>query len=120
MKAENKRFIKQFLMDRLWSDTDKLRVDLDAYAIARNIDSFEAIEEYEYQVERIQKMLACYWLIFNTFIIMTKEQIEMLRFIIKDEIEAAGIDGMEHGVWGWAEKQLDESWEKFRKSFEDH
>lgn len=51
---------------------------------------------------------------------MTKEQIEMLRFIIKDEIEAAGIDGMEHGVWGWAEKQLDESWEKFRKSFEDH
>ena len=47
-------------MDRLWSDTDKLRADLDAYAIARNIDSFEAIEEYEYQVDRIQKMLACY------------------------------------------------------------
>ena len=49
---------------------------------------------------------------------MTEEQIEMLRFIIKDEIEAAGIDGMEHGAWGWAEKRLDESWEKFRKSFE--
>ena len=49
---------------------------------------------------------------------MTKEQIEMLRFIIKQEIEAAGIDGMEHGAWGWAEKQLDENWEKFRKSFE--
>jgi hypothetical protein len=49
---------------------------------------------------------------------MTKEQIEMLRFIIKQEIEAAGIDGMEHGAWGWAEKQLDEDWEKFRKSFE--
>ena len=49
---------------------------------------------------------------------MTKEQIEMLRFIIKQEIEAAGIGGMEHGAWGWAEKQLDENWEKFRKSFE--
>ena len=49
---------------------------------------------------------------------MTKEQIEMLRFIIKQEIEAAGIDGMEHGVWGWAEKQLNENGEKFRKSFE--
>ena len=49
---------------------------------------------------------------------MNKEQIEMLRFIIKQEIEAADIDGMEHGVWGWAEKQLDENWEKFRKSFE--
>jgi hypothetical protein len=50
---------------------------------------------------------------------MTKEQIEMLRFMIKNEIESAGIDGMEHGAWGWAEKQLDESWEEFRKSFED-
>lgn len=50
---------------------------------------------------------------------MTKEQIEMLRFMIKSEIEIADIDGMEHGAWGWAEKQLDESWEKFRKSFED-
>ena len=49
---------------------------------------------------------------------MTEEQIEMLRFLIKEEIEAAGIDGMEHGVWGWAEKQLDENWEVFRKSFE--
>jgi hypothetical protein len=60
MNVDNKRFIKQFVMDRLWSDTDKLRTDLNAYAIARNIDSFEAMEEYEYQVERIQKMLACY------------------------------------------------------------
>jgi len=49
---------------------------------------------------------------------MTEEQIQMLRRLIKDEIEAAGIDGMEHGVWGWAEKQLDENWEKFRKTFE--
>jgi len=60
MNAGNKRLIKQFVMDRLWSDTDKLRSDLDAYSIARNIDSLEAMEEYEYQVERIQKMLACY------------------------------------------------------------
>ena len=49
---------------------------------------------------------------------MTEKQIEMLRFLIKEEIEAAGIDGMEHGVWGWAEKELDERWEKFKKSFE--
>ena len=49
---------------------------------------------------------------------MTEEQIQMLRRLIKDEIEAAGIDGMEHGAWGWAEKQLDENWEKFRKTFE--
>jgi hypothetical protein len=49
---------------------------------------------------------------------MTEDQIQMLRFIIKQEIEVADIDGMEHGVWGWAEKQLDENWEKFRQSFE--
>lgn len=60
MNADNKRFIKQFVLDRLWSDTDKLRSDLDAYAISRNIDSFKAIEEYEYQVERISRFLACY------------------------------------------------------------
>jgi len=48
---------------------------------------------------------------------MTEEQIEMLRFLIKNEIEAAGIDGMEHGAWGWAEKQLDEDWKKFKESF---
>jgi hypothetical protein len=60
MNADNKRFIKQFVLDRLWSDTDKLRLDLDAYAISRSIDSFEAMEEYEYQVERISKFLACY------------------------------------------------------------
>lgn len=60
MNAENKRLIKQFVMDRLWSDTDKLRSDLHAYSIARNINSLEAMQEYEYQVERIQRMLACY------------------------------------------------------------
>jgi len=60
MNADNKRQIKQFLMDRLWNDTDKLRLDLSNYASIRGIDEFEAMEEYEYQVERIQKMLACY------------------------------------------------------------
>tara|TARA_E500000318_G_C3376326_1_gene140490 strand:+ start:219 stop:383 length:165 start_codon:yes stop_codon:yes gene_type:complete len=48
---------------------------------------------------------------------MTKEQIEMLRFLIKEEIECAGIDGMDHGVWGWAEKQLDKGWAEFQQSF---
>lgn len=60
MNAENKRFIKQFVMDRLWSDTDQLRLDLSNYAKICSIDDLEAMEEYEYQVERIQKMLACY------------------------------------------------------------
>ena len=60
MNAENKRLIKQFVMDRLWSDTDKLRLELSNYAAVRNIDDLEAMEEYEYQVERIQKMFACY------------------------------------------------------------
>jgi len=50
---------------------------------------------------------------------MTEEQIKMLRCLIKDEIESAQIDGMEHGVWGWAEKQLDEGWKAFRESFND-
>jgi hypothetical protein len=60
MNAENKRLIKQFVMDRLWSDTDKLRLDLSNYATTRSINDVEAMEEYEYQVERIQKMLACF------------------------------------------------------------
>jgi len=60
MNAENKRFIKQFVLDRLWSDTDKLRLDLSDYATTRGINDLEAMEEYEYQVERIQKMLDCY------------------------------------------------------------
>jgi len=48
---------------------------------------------------------------------MIEEQIHMLRMLIKDEINAANIDGMEHGSWGWAEKQLDENWEEFQKTF---
>ena len=50
---------------------------------------------------------------------MNKEQIEMLRRLIQDEISSAGIDGMEHGVWGWAEKQLDEGWKDFQESFNE-
>ena len=53
----------------------------------------------------------------NFFKTMNADQINMLRFIIKQEIEAAGIDGMEHGAWGWAERQLDKDWEEFRESF---
>jgi hypothetical protein len=60
MNAENKRLIKQFVMDRLWSDTDQLRLDLSNYATTRNINDLEAMEEYQFQVERIQRMLACY------------------------------------------------------------
>ena len=60
MNSVNKRSIKQFVMDRLWSDTEQLRLDLSNYAKVRSIDDLEAMEEYEYQVERIQKMFACY------------------------------------------------------------
>jgi hypothetical protein len=50
---------------------------------------------------------------------MTEEQIKMLRFIIQQEIELAGIDGLyDHGVAAWTEQMLDENWEEFRKSFE--
>ena len=49
---------------------------------------------------------------------MTEEQITMLRRLIKDEIECAQIDGMEHGQWGWAEKQLDEGWKQFQESMD--
>jgi hypothetical protein len=48
---------------------------------------------------------------------MKREQIELLRHLIRQEIDAADIDGMEHGAWGWAEKQLDENWELLIKSF---
>ena len=48
-----------------------------------------------------------------------KDKIEMLRRLIQDEIEVAGIDGMEHGAWGFAEKQLDKRWKEFRESFNE-
>ena len=43
----------------------------------------------------------------------------MLRRLIQDEIERAKIDDFEHGAWGWAESQLNESWGKFQQSFAD-
>ena len=50
---------------------------------------------------------------------MTEEQLDNLRHLIKQEIDAAQIDGMEHGVWGWAEKQLDEGWQDLKNSFKE-
>ena len=50
---------------------------------------------------------------------MTDEQIQMLRRLIKDEIEVAGVDGMEHGVWGYMDSQLDKRWKEFQESFND-
>ena len=50
---------------------------------------------------------------------MTDEQIKALRRLIQDEIEVAGVDGMEHGVWGYMEKQLDQRWKQFQESFND-
>ena len=48
---------------------------------------------------------------------MTDEQIKLLRLAIQREVECASIDGMEHGAWGWAEKQADEMWKSFQESF---
>jgi len=48
---------------------------------------------------------------------MTDEQISMLRRLIQDEIEVAGVDGMEHGVWGFMDSQLDKQWKEFQESF---
>ena len=50
---------------------------------------------------------------------MTNEQIEMLRRLIQDEIEVAGVDGMEHGVWGFMDSQLDKRWKQFQESFNE-
>ena len=50
---------------------------------------------------------------------MTDEQIEMLRSLIQDEIKVARIDGMEHGVWGWLDSQLDKGWRQFQASFNE-
>jgi hypothetical protein len=50
---------------------------------------------------------------------MTDEQIQMLRYLIKQEVELAQIDGMDHGAWGWVDQNLDEGWKKFQESFND-
>ena len=50
---------------------------------------------------------------------MTDEQIDMLRRLIQDEIEVAQVDGMEHGVWGWMDSQLDKRWKQFLESFNE-
>ena len=50
---------------------------------------------------------------------MTEEQLDLLRHLIKQEIDAAQIDGMEHGVWGWADKQLEEGWQDLKDSFKE-
>jgi len=50
---------------------------------------------------------------------MTEEQIDALRHLIKQEIDAAQIDGMEHGAWGWADQMLEEGWQEFKNSFNE-
>ena len=48
---------------------------------------------------------------------MTPEQIKILRRAIQREIEYLSIDGMEHGAWGFAEKNADATWKSFQESF---
>ena len=47
------------------------------------------------------------------------DAIDMLRRLIQDEIEVAGVDGMEHGVWGFMDSQLDKRWKEFQESFNE-
>jgi hypothetical protein len=49
--------------------------------------------------------------------LLTEEQLDLLRQLIKQEIDAARIDDMEHGAWGWADRQLEEGWKEFKDSF---
>lgn len=48
---------------------------------------------------------------------MTEEQLDLLRHLIKQEIDAAQIDGMEHGAWGWADEMLNKGWQELKNSF---
>jgi len=47
---------------------------------------------------------------------MTEEQIEMLRFLINEEIELARMT-IEDDPWGYILEKVTERWEKFKKSF---
>jgi hypothetical protein len=40
-------------------------------------------------------------------LLLMEEQINMLM----------GVDGMEHGVWGYMDSQLDKRWKQFQESF---
>ena len=48
---------------------------------------------------------------------MTEEQLNVLRSLIKLEVELAQIDGMDHGSWGWVDQQLEEGWQALKDSF---
>ena len=47
---------------------------------------------------------------------ITEEQIDVLRQLIKQEIDTAQIDGMEHGD-GPTNQMLEEGWQYFKDSF---
>lgn len=48
---------------------------------------------------------------------MTEEQLDVLRRLIQQEINAAQIDDMEYGVFRWADKMLEEGWQDLKDSF---
>jgi hypothetical protein len=43
----------------------------------------------------------------------------MLRRLIQNEVEVAGVDSMEDGGWGYMDSQLDKRWKQFQESFND-
>lgn len=48
---------------------------------------------------------------------MTEEQLDLLRSLIRLEVEFALADGMEHGSWGWTGKQLEKGWQALKDDF---
>ena len=67
--------------------------------------------------EQLNKSSVNNFPLLEKLLLMTEEQLDFLRDLIKQEIDAAQIDGMEHGAWGWADKQLEKGWREFKDSF---
>jgi len=55
MKQSHKDQIRSFIIHQLY-ELDDLRLKLDDLALTHNIDTFETVEFYEQEVERINKL----------------------------------------------------------------
>lgn len=55
MKQSHKNQIRSFIIHQLY-ELDDLRLKLDDLALTHSIDTFETVEFYEQEVERINKL----------------------------------------------------------------
>jgi hypothetical protein len=55
MKQSQKQEVRLFILTQLW-EMDDLRWKLDGLANTHSIDTFETVEFYEQEVERINKL----------------------------------------------------------------